>query len=252
MSRLDTKIAVVTGSTQGLGAAVARLFADRGASGLITCGRSREKGEAVAAKIQAETGVRTVFVQADQGKVEDCRAVIAAADREFGRLDVLVNAAAITDRGNILNTTPDLFDAMFAVNVRGPFFLMQEAIKLMKRDGVEGTIVNTMARSLGSSVGISAVQAMLVRQSASVHSVLAGNIQPSDPMIAAALPGAFNPSTPMGVLALNGEITRQGAMVAYDSVFSSLLLASLVIVPLLLIMRPPPPLAKPSHEMVGE
>ena len=142
MSRLDNKIAVVTGSTQGLGAAIDRLFADRGAKGLITCGRSREKGEAVAATIQGETGVKTVFVQADQGKVEDCRAVIAAADREFGRLDVLVNAAAITDRGTILDTTPELFDAMFDINVRGPFFLMQDAIKLMRRDKVEGTIVN--------------------------------------------------------------------------------------------------------------
>src|SRR3954454_12720040 len=129
MSRLDSKIAVVTGSTQGLGAAIARLFAERGAKGLITCGRSRDKGEAVAAKIQAETGVKTVFVQADQGKVEECRAVIAAADREVGRTDVLVNAAAITDRGTILETTPELFDAMFNINVRGPFFLMQDAIK---------------------------------------------------------------------------------------------------------------------------
>jgi len=71
MSRLDTKIAVVTGSTQGLGAAIARLFAERGAAGLVTCGRSKEKGEAVAKRIQAETGVKTVFVQADQARVED-------------------------------------------------------------------------------------------------------------------------------------------------------------------------------------
>ena len=142
MGQFDNKVAVVTGSTQGLGAAIARLFAERGAKGLVTCGRSKEKGEAVARSIQADTGVRTVFVQADQGKVEDCRRAIATADKEFGRLDVLVNAAAITDRGNILETTPELFDAMFGVNVRGPFFLMQDAIKLMRRDKVEGTIVN--------------------------------------------------------------------------------------------------------------
>ena len=142
MGQFDGKVAVVTGSTQGLGAAIARLFAERGAKGLITCGRSKDKGEAVARAIQSDTGVRTVFVQADQGKVEDCRRVIAAADKEFGRLDVLVNAAAITDRGNILETTPELFDAMFDINVRGPFFLMQDAIKLMRRDKVQGTIVN--------------------------------------------------------------------------------------------------------------
>jgi NAD(P)-dependent dehydrogenase (short-subunit alcohol dehydrogenase family) len=74
-------------------------------------------------------------------------AVIARADAEFGHLDALANAAAITDRGTILDTSPELFDVMFAVNVRGPFFLMQEAIKLMRRDNVEGTIVNICSMS---------------------------------------------------------------------------------------------------------
>jgi NAD(P)-dependent dehydrogenase (short-subunit alcohol dehydrogenase family) len=54
----------------------------------------------------------------------------------------LVNSAGLTDRGNILDTSPELFDHMFAVNVRAPFFLMQEAIKLMRRDSIEGSIVN--------------------------------------------------------------------------------------------------------------
>jgi NAD(P)-dependent dehydrogenase (short-subunit alcohol dehydrogenase family) len=142
MAQLEGKIAVVTGGTQGLGATIARLFAERGAAGIVICGRSREKGEAKAREIQDATSTRVVFVPADLGKVEDCRAVIAKADEEFGRVDALVNAAAITDRGTILDTSPELFDAMFAVNVRGPFFLMQDAIKLMRRDKVEGTIVN--------------------------------------------------------------------------------------------------------------
>jgi NAD(P)-dependent dehydrogenase (short-subunit alcohol dehydrogenase family) len=142
MGRLDEKIAVVTGGTQGLGAAVARLFAERGAAGLVICGRSRERGEAVAAGIRAGHGTDVRFVPADLARVEDCRAVIAAADEAFGRVDTLVNAAAITDRGTILDTDPDLFDRMFAVNVRAPFFLMQDAIAIMRRERVEGTIVN--------------------------------------------------------------------------------------------------------------
>jgi len=147
MNGLTGKIAVVTGGTQGLGAAIAELFAERGASGIVTCGRSAAKGQAKAQEIQDKTGTKVVFVAADLGKVEDCRAVIAKADAEFGRVDVLVNAAPITDRGTIIDTSPDLFDRIFNINVRGPFFLMQETIKLMRRDGIEGTIVNICSMS---------------------------------------------------------------------------------------------------------
>jgi NAD(P)-dependent dehydrogenase (short-subunit alcohol dehydrogenase family) len=142
MNRLDGKISVVTGGTQGLGAAIARRFAAAGAAGLVTCGRNAEKGRAVADAITDETGVPVEFVTADLASVADCRAVIAAADGRFGRVDVLVNAAGLTDRGNLLDTSEELFDRMFAINTRAPFFLMQDAVKLMIRDGVEGAIVN--------------------------------------------------------------------------------------------------------------
>ncbi|WP_404291825.1 SDR family oxidoreductase [Microvirga sp. RSM25] len=147
MAQMKGKVAVVTGGTQGLGASIAELFAKRGASGIVICGRSREKGEAKARAIQQETDARVVFVSADLSRVDDSRAVIAKADAEFGRIDALVNAAAITDRGTIIDTSPDLFDTMFAVNVRAPFFLMQDTIKLMRRDHVEGTIVNICSMS---------------------------------------------------------------------------------------------------------
>ena len=147
MTQFSSKIAVVTGSTQGLGAAIALLLAQRGAAGIVICGRSRDKGEAMAASIAEKTGAKVLYVQADQGRVEDCRAVIAACDRAFGRVDVLVNAAAITDRGTLLGTTPELFDAMFGINVRGPFFLMQEAVRLMIREATQGSIVNICSMS---------------------------------------------------------------------------------------------------------
>ncbi|WP_248447382.1 SDR family oxidoreductase [Sinorhizobium meliloti] len=141
-ARLDGKIAIVTGGTQGLGATIAALFAERGAAGVVICGRNAAKGEAKAAEIAAATGSKVVYVPADLERVEDARAVVAACDRAFGRVDALVNAAAITDRGTILDTSPELFDRMFAVNVRAPFFLMQEVIKVMRREKTEGTIVN--------------------------------------------------------------------------------------------------------------
>lgn len=147
MGHLDGKIAVVTGGTQGLGAEVARLFAERGAAGLVICGRSVAKGEARAKAIGEAHGAKVHFVAADLEQVEDCRKVIAAARSTFGRIDALVNVAAITDRGTILDTDPALFDRMFAINTRAPFFLMQEAIRLMLETKTEGTIVNISSMS---------------------------------------------------------------------------------------------------------
>ena len=142
MNRMDGKICVVTGSTQGLGAAIARRLAEAGAAGLVTLGRNEAKGKEVAGAITRDTNIPVHFVRAELGDVADCRNVIAETDRVFGKVHVLVNAGALTDRGTILDTSPELFDRMFAVNVRGPYFLMQEAIRLMIRDRIEGAIVN--------------------------------------------------------------------------------------------------------------
>jgi NAD(P)-dependent dehydrogenase (short-subunit alcohol dehydrogenase family) len=142
MFDMSGKVAIVTGATQGLGAAIARELAARGAAGLVISGRNKDRGAAVAARITEETGTKTVFVAAELQKVEACRAIVAEADRVFGRVDTLVNSAGSTDRGTILDTSPDLFDAIFAINVRAPFFLMQDCIALMRRDGIAGTIVN--------------------------------------------------------------------------------------------------------------
>ena len=138
--------AVITGGTQGMGEAVARLFARRGAAGLVICGRNKAKGETVAADL-TKGGCKTLYVEADLAKLADCRAVIAAADKAWGKLHVLVNCAGYTDRGTILDTSPELFDRMFAINVRAPFFLMQDAIEIMRRERIEGAVVNLITMS---------------------------------------------------------------------------------------------------------
>jgi NAD(P)-dependent dehydrogenase (short-subunit alcohol dehydrogenase family) len=144
--QLDGKVAVITGGTQGLGAATAQLFAERGAAGLVICGRNVDKGEEMASSLTRD-GCQTFFVKVDLADTGDCRNVIAATQSHFGQVDVLVNAAAATDRGTIFDTTPELFDKMFNVNVRGPFFLIQESVKLMRRAKVHGTIVNVLSIS---------------------------------------------------------------------------------------------------------
>jgi NAD(P)-dependent dehydrogenase (short-subunit alcohol dehydrogenase family) len=110
--KMSGHVAVVTGGAQGLGEAVVRPFAERGAAGLVICGRNAGRGQTVARDL-TNGGCKAVFVQADLAQW-----TTAAADSAFGTVDTLVNAAPITDRGTILDTTPELFDAIFAINSR--------------------------------------------------------------------------------------------------------------------------------------
>jgi DHA2 family multidrug resistance protein len=109
-----------------------------------------------------------------------------------------------------------------------------------------------MVRSLGSSAGISILQAGVLRESALAHNVLADHTIPSDPAFAASLPGLLNPNTPLGVEALNGEVTRQATMIGYDVNFTLMIAMVVVMAPLLLMLRTPPPAAtvetvEPTH-----
>jgi NAD(P)-dependent dehydrogenase (short-subunit alcohol dehydrogenase family) len=136
----------VTGATQGIGAAIARRLAERGAAGIVVAGRDKARGAAVAADLKA-AGAEPVLVTGDLAEADTCREIVTAADRAFGRLDGLVNAAGVTDRGSLDDTTPELWDRIFAVNVRAPFFLIQEAVRIMRREGIEGRIVNIVTMS---------------------------------------------------------------------------------------------------------
>jgi NAD(P)-dependent dehydrogenase (short-subunit alcohol dehydrogenase family) len=145
-ANLNGKVAIVTGGSQGLGEAIARLFGERGAAGLVICGRNAKGGERVASEISA-IGCPTVFVRADLAKVADCRKVVAEADEHFGRIDALVNAAGLSDRGDIFDTTEERFNEIFNVNVRAPFFLIQESVRMMRRQKIAGSIVNIQSMS---------------------------------------------------------------------------------------------------------
>lgn len=145
-SRFDGKIAIVTGSTQGLGQAIAALLVSRGLHGLIVTGRNPERGQAVAQRFCA-AGADALFVQADLSQAGEVDRIIDACDRRFRRVDVLVNAAGNTDRGTILDTTLASYQETFTTNLQAPFFLMQGALRIMVREGIRGTVLNVISMS---------------------------------------------------------------------------------------------------------
>ena len=125
---LENKVVFVSGGSQGLSAAVARAAAREGAEAVVVTGRRAERGEKLVAEL-AERGATARFVQADVGDVGQAQAAVATAVAEFGRVDCLVNSAGLTARGTLLDTTPELFDADVAVNLRGPYFTMQAVVR---------------------------------------------------------------------------------------------------------------------------
>lgn len=151
LSSLQGRYAIITGSTQGLGEATARLFAERGAAGIIITGRNGERGAAVAAALTAQ-GCTAHFVQAELAKLEDCQRIVAAADKHFGQVHILVNAAAMTARSTIWDTTVDLWDQTLDINLRAPYFLIQAAVKIMQREGIAGSIINISSVASHGSV----------------------------------------------------------------------------------------------------
>jgi NAD(P)-dependent dehydrogenase (short-subunit alcohol dehydrogenase family) len=137
-------VALVTGSTGGLGAGIAGRLAAEGAA-LVISGRRAAEGQAVAAAVHASGG-QAVFVRADVASEAECVVLVRSAVDAWGRLDILVNNAAITPDEPRGEQSSELWDQVFAVNTRGAFLCCREAIPIMRRQG-GGRIIN-----IGSTV----------------------------------------------------------------------------------------------------
>jgi NAD(P)-dependent dehydrogenase (short-subunit alcohol dehydrogenase family) len=138
--------ALVTGGAQGIGFAIAKRLVAEGCRKLVLVGRSEEKGRKAVEELAA-SGADVRFVSANLGKVEDCRRVVETALAACGTINALANAAGSSERGSLIDTTPEVFDRLFAINVRGPFFLMQGVVKALIDAGEPGSIVNVLSMS---------------------------------------------------------------------------------------------------------
>ncbi len=146
MGRFEGRVALVTGSTQGVGEGLLTLMADEGLAGAVVTGRSRERGEAVQSALEAR-GCRAMFESVDLADPIAVAGLVTAAEAEFGRIDHLANCAALTGRGDVWDTTTELFDHMMAVNVRAPFQLIQGVADLARRNGSPASVANVGSTS---------------------------------------------------------------------------------------------------------
>ena len=142
-------VMIVTGGSQGIGAAIARLGGARGYAVALTYQTSRDRAEAVVADIQAADG-RAMAVQAEMADEASILALYERVDAAFGPVTVLVNNAGTPGpAGKIDSITAAVLDEVLAVNVRAPFLLIREAVARMATDrgGAGGAIVNVSSRA---------------------------------------------------------------------------------------------------------
>jgi len=172
---VNGRVVVVTGSSQGVGLGIAMAAARAGAEGVLVTGRDAAKGAVAAADVE-RSGAPAHFVRAD---LEDAHApdlIFDAALERFGRVDALVNCAALTDRGSLAEADLRLWERLFAINARAPFFLMQRLVRHLTARGAPGSIVNVLsihARGGGPELavyaGSKAALAGLTKNAAHAH-----------------------------------------------------------------------------------
>ncbi|MBM3545673.1 MAG: SDR family oxidoreductase [Alphaproteobacteria bacterium] len=142
---LSGKVILVTGATQGVGEGVARAAVEAGCAGLVLTGRSAERGNALAKDLSKSCPA--IFVAADLADPAATKRVVAEGAKTFPTIDGLVNAAGLTDRGTIFDTSVELWDLLYAVNVRAPFILTQEIATRLRDQKKPGSIVNVITMS---------------------------------------------------------------------------------------------------------
>jgi 3-oxoacyl-[acyl-carrier protein] reductase len=156
MNRLKGKVAVVTGASKGIGAAIAEHMAAEGASVVVNYASSKAGADAVVKRIIQKEG-KAVAVQADVSKVEDVQRLFAEAKKAFGKLDILVNNAGLYEFAPLESITAEHFHKHYDLNVLGLLLTTQEAVKHFGPAG-------------GSVVNISSVVATLAPPNSSVYS----------------------------------------------------------------------------------
>jgi cyclopentanol dehydrogenase len=233
--RLASKVAIVTGGASGMGAATSRLFAAEGAS-VVVADIQVDPGRQVVQSITAAGGTAE-FLRADMGRHAEIKAMVDFAVERFGRLDILVNNAAVESGKTEVDTSEEEWDHIMNINVKGVFLATKYAVPIMKRNG-GGSIINiSSAYGIVGSPGFAAYHAskgavrLLTKSTAVTHArdgIRANSIHPGaidTPLLRQALNACIDPremetrvkdSTPIGRLGLPEEVANGCLYLASD------------------------------------
>jgi 3-oxoacyl-[acyl-carrier protein] reductase len=180
--KLKDSVAIITGSSSGIGAAIARLFAEHGCHVVINYSSNEDGARAVAADCEKH-GVKTLAVKANVAEDADCRGLVDAALDKFGRLDILVNNAGTTkfcDHANLDGLDKQDFLDLYAVNTVGPYQMTRAAEKALRANG-SGHIINMASiaglAGIGSSIAYAASKGALVTMTRSLARIMGPEVR---------------------------------------------------------------------------
>lgn len=185
MAKLDGKVALVTGGSKGIGAAIAAALAAEGARVMVNYASSKAGADAVVAAIRSAGG-EAIAVQADVSDADQAQALVTRAVQEFGRLDVLVNNSGVYEMGPLEQMTQDQYRRMFDINVLGVLLTTQAALDHL---GEGGSVINVSSSITTIAPANSAVYTGSKGAVDAITRVLAKELGPRGIRVNAILPG---------------------------------------------------------------
>lgn len=231
MSNLNGKVAVVTGASKGIGAAIAQELAGAGAAVVVNYSNSPQQAEAVIAKIKAAGG-KAKAVKANVSKPAEARKLIESAVSEFGRVDILVNNAGVYEFSPLPEISEEHYNRIFDLNVKGLLFTTQAAAKAFDSRG--GTVINISSLASQTAIPTSAVYSATKAAVDSFTRTLAAELGPRNILVNSILPGPvetegthamanfdalrneFVPRTPLGRIGQPNDIANVVTFLASD------------------------------------
>lgn len=163
MIKLEDKVAIVTGSSRGIGAQIAETLSRAGAKVVINYLNNRTAADQVVTKIQS-CGGDAIVKKADVGKTDEVKALFDAGIAKFGKVDILINNAGIAIYKVVQDTTDDDFNRIFNINVKGVFNTLREAATRMEKEGRIINVSSTVTRVMLPTYGVYSATKAAVEQ----------------------------------------------------------------------------------------